>query len=159
MAVEIERKFLVKGDFKKFAVSHESIKQAYISIDPKRSVRIRKKEEKAYITIKGESDSSGLSRIEWEREISVAEADQLFLLCIPNTIIDKTRYYVPANDALTFEVDEFLGKNEGLVVAEIELKRENQNICKPDWLGDEVTGDAKYYNSQLASFPYSKWKM
>ncbi|NDW18530.1 CYTH domain-containing protein [Dysgonomonas sp. 216] len=155
MAVEIERKFLVKGDFISFSVKNERIRQAYISSDPKRSVRIRQKGEKAYLTIKGESSDDGTTRIEWEKEISIADADILFGLC-KGGVIDKVRYYVPTGE-LMFEVDIFEGDNKGLIVAEIELKNKDDFFVQPDWLGMEVTGDKRYYNSQLTKNPYKKW--
>lgn len=157
MALEIERKFLVKGDFKTFAYKHENIMQGYLSTHPDRSVRIRRKGDSAFITIKGKSSENGLSRYEWEKAISLSDAQQLFKLCEPLTIIDKTRYYIKANDNLQFEVDEFHAENAGLVIAEIELNNESQEFDKPNWLGKEVTGDIRYYNSQLSKNPYSKW--
>lgn len=157
MPLEIERKFLVKGDFKQFAHKQERIVQAYISDNPEHSVRIRLKGENAFLTIKGKSSKDGLVRIEWEKEISLSDFDELFKLCIPDNQIDKTRYYIKAEE-LTFEVDEFYGKNEGLFVAEIELPDEKTTFEKPDWLGKEVTGDTRYYNSQLSKHPYTKWK-
>lgn len=154
---EIERKFLVCADFKIYAYCSERIKQAYLSVDPERSIRIRQKENKAYITIKGKSDHSGLNRFEWEKEITPDEARQLFTLSLPNSSIDKTRYYIKTSNNLEFEVDEFHGENEGLVIAEIELEDENQQFDKPLWLGKEVTGDIRYYNSSLSQNPYTKW--
>lgn len=154
---EIERKFLVCGDFKTAAFHHERIIQAYISVDPERNVRVRRKGHKAYITVKGKSDDAGLSRFEWEKEISLTEAELLFKLSLPETLIDKTRYYIYVTDNLTFEVDEFHGENEGLIVAEIELEREDQTFEKPQWLGKEVTGDKRYYNSVLSQNPFTKW--
>jgi len=157
MSIEIERKFLICGDFKQFAHKHERITQGYLSTDPGRSVRIRLKADKAYITIKGRGSANGMSRYEWEKEIQMFDAAQLLKLCQPFTIIDKTRYYVKADNDLLFEVDEFHGENAGLLVAEIELVDENQEFEKPGWLGEEVTGIEKYYNSQLSKNPYSKW--
>ena len=116
---------------------------------------MRVKEEKGYITIKGKGNDSGASRYEWEKEIPVDEVKELLKLCEPG-IIDKTRYLVKAGEH-TFEVDEFYGENEGLVMAEVELKDENENFIKPAWLGEEVTGDVKYYNSMLMKHPYTKW--
>ena len=147
MAQEIERKFLVKGDFKA-----DSFKATRIT---QRTVRVRVKGEKGYITIKGKGNDSGASRYEWEKEIPVDEVKELLKLCEPG-IIDKTRYLVKAGEH-TFEVDEFYGENEGLVMAEVELKDENENFIKPAWLGEEVTGDVKYYNSMLMKHPYTKW--
>ncbi|GHV15843.1 hypothetical protein FACS1894169_08410 [Bacteroidia bacterium] len=155
MGLEIERKFLVKGDFKQYAYKKEVIVQGYLSSIPERTVRVRIKGEKAYLTIKGISNASGLSRYEWEKEIRIQDARELINLCEPG-IIDKIRHYIK-NDNYTFEVDEFHGDNEGLVMAEIELSDEADIFEKPDWLGDEVTGDERYYNSYLSQKPYTKW--
>lgn len=155
MSLEIERKFRVKGDFKKDASSQEEIIQGYLSSAPERSVRIRVKGKKAYLTIKGLSNESGLSRYEWEKEIPVTEAKELLQLCEPG-IIDKVRYYVPAGNH-TFEVDVFRGENEGLIVAEVELSDEGELFEKPDWLGEEVTGDKRYYNASLTKNPFINW--
>lgn len=155
MAWEIERKFLVKGNYKEYAYAHEEIVQGYLSSVKERTVRVRIKGEKAYITIKGISNESGVSRFEWEKEISINDARELLKLCEPG-IIDKIRYYIKS-DKHTFEVDEFNGENQGLVMAEIELSSENEQFEKPDWLGEEVTGDLRYYNSSLTKLPYSKW--
>lgn len=155
MALEIERKFLVKGNYKEYAYAHEEIVQGYLSSVKERTVRVRIKGEKAYITIKGISNESGISRFEWEKEISINDARELLKLCEPG-IIDKIRYYIKS-DKHTFEVDEFNGENQGLVMAEIELSSENEQFEKPDWLGEEVTGDLRYYNSSLTKLPYSKW--
>lgn len=155
MGLEIERKFLVKGDFKQYAYKHEPIVQGYLSSIPERIVRVRIKGEKAYITIKGLSNASGLSRYEWEKEIPADDARDLLKLCEPG-VIDKVRYYIKA-DRYTFEVDEFHGDNEGLVMAEIELSDEADIFEKPDWLGNEVTSDERYYNAYLTRNPYTKW--
>ncbi len=156
MGFEIERKFLVAADYKPYVCRSEEIIQGYLSSHPERTVRIRIKGEKAYITIKGLSNDSGLTRFEWEKEIAVNEAKELIPLCEPG-IIDKVRHYIPNQDKM-FEVDEFRGENEGLTLAEIELDSEDEIFVKPNWLGDEVTGDRRYYNSYLATTPYSKWK-
>ena len=155
MAQEIERKFLVKGDFKADSFKATRITQGYLSSVPERTVRVRVKGEKGYITIKGKGNDSGASRYEWEKEIPVDEVKELLKLCEPG-IIDKTRYLVKAGEH-TFEVDEFYGENEGLVMAEVELKDENENFIKPAWLVEEVTGDVRYYNSMLMKHPYTKW--
>lgn len=155
MAWEIERKFLVKGNYKEYAYAHEEIVQGYLSSVKERTVRVRIKGKKAYITIKGISNESGISRFEWEKEISINDARELLKLCEPG-IIDKIRYYIKSGRH-TFEVDEFNGENQGLVMAEIELSSENEQFEKPDWLGEEVTGDLRYYNSSLTKLPYSKW--
>ncbi len=155
MAQEIERKFLVKGDFKKDAFKQTRIIQGYLSSVPERTVRVRVKGDKGFITIKGIGNASGASRFEWEREIPLNEAESLLQLCEPG-VIDKTRFLVKSGD-FVFEVDEFYGENQGLVVAEIELKSENDVFAKPGWVGEEVTGDARYYNSMLMKQPFTKW--
>lgn len=157
MPNEIERKFLVKGDYKPYVTGQSRIKQGYISSVPGRTVRIRVRGDKGYITIKGMSSESGLSRYEWEKEIPVNEAEELIKLCEPG-IIDKTRYLVPSGKH-TFEVDEFYGDNEGLTVAEVELTSEDESFSKPDWLGDEVTGNRQYNNSSLSKEPFKYWKI
>lgn len=155
MAQEIERKFLVKGEFKKFAAKQTRITQGYLSSVPERTVRVRVKGDKGFITIKGIGNAAGASRYEWEKEIPVTEVNELLKICEPG-VIDKTRYNVPIGN-FTFEVDEFYGENEGLVVAEVELKSESDVFEKPEWLGVEVTGDVKYYNSMLMKNPFTKW--
>ena len=156
MAQEIEKKFLVAGDFKPFAKTATRITQGYLSSVPEHTVRVRVKGEKGFITIKGIGNQSGASRYEWEKEIPVAEVEELLKICEPG-VIDKTRYLVDAGDH-TYEVDEFYGDNEGLVVAEVELSDEAEAFVKPEWLGEEVTGDVKYYNSMLMKNPYKNWK-
>lgn len=155
MANEIERKFLVKGDFKNYANKSTRIVQGYLSSVPERTVRVRIKGDKGFLTIKGIGNVSGASRYEWEREIPVNEAEELLKICEPG-VIDKTRYLVKVGDH-TFEVDEFYGENKGLVLAELELSSESEKFEKPDWLGEEVTGDTKYYNSMLMKNPFTKW--
>ena len=155
--VEIERKFLVINDSFKNEIKNEiRITQQYLSSIPERSVRIRVKGNEAYITIKGLGDNSGISRFEWEKEISVPDANDLFTLC-EQGVIDKTRYIIK-NGQHIFEVDEFYGENKGLIIAEIELSSEKESFNRPDWLGDEVTGDVKYFNSMLIKNPFSTWK-
>ena len=157
MMVEIERKFLVINDSFKNEIRNEiRITQQYLSSIPERSVRIRVKGNEAYITIKGLGDNSGISRFEWEKEISVPDANDLFTLC-EQGVIDKTRYIIK-NGQHIFEVDEFYGENKGLIIAEIELSSEKESFNRPDWLGDEVTGDVKYFNSMLIKNPFSTWK-
>lgn len=154
--IEIERKYLVLSeDFKKEAFSKKRIKQGYLSSIPERTVRIRIKEDKAFLTIKGASNETGMSRFEWEKEIPVDEAEKLLLLC-EKGIIDKTRFEVKKGIHV-YEVDEFYGENEGLIMAEIELKSEHDSFEKPTWLGDEVTNDKRFYNSYLSKNPFSKW--
>lgn len=155
MANEIERKFLVSGDFKSSSFKSTRIIQGYLSSVPERTVRVRLKGEKGFITIKGIGSASGATRYEWEKEVPVDEINELLLLCEPG-VIDKTRYLVKSGEH-TFEVDEFYGENEGLIVAEVELTAEDESFEKPAWLGKEVTGDVKYYNSMLMKNPYSKW--
>ena len=154
---EIERKYLVKDtSFLKENFISEKIIQGYLSVDPDRVVRIRVKGEKGFITIKGKSSDSGTTRLEWEKEIAVDEVLTLLPLCLPG-VINKTRFLVPFQNQ-NFEVDIFYGENEGLVVAELELENENQAINKPDWLGEEVTQDSRYYNAYLTDNPYKNWK-
>ncbi|HRN26214.1 MAG: CYTH domain-containing protein [Ignavibacteriaceae bacterium] len=155
MATEIERKFLVKGEFKNLASKETRIIQGYISSTPERSVRIRIKGAEGFITIKGIGNASGASRYEWEKEIPINEAEELLKISEPG-VIDKIRYLVKVGNH-TFEVDEFYGENKGLVVAEIELTSEAETFDKPAWLGDEVTGDSKYYNIMLIKNPFTKW--
>ena len=156
MAQEIERKFLVKdSSFKEQAFSSSQIAQGYICSSRGRTVRVRIRDEKGYLTIKGPAGENGLSRYEWEKEIPFDEAQELMKLCEPG-MIDKTRYLVQSGSHV-FEVDEFYGENEGLIVAEVELSSENESFEKPDFIGEEVTGIAKYYNSFLMKFPYTKW--
>ena len=154
MAKEIERKFLVSGDFKQEACDSFRLVQGYISTDPDRTVRVRIKGEQGFLTIKGRSSLDGLSRYEWEKGIPVSEALELMNLCVSG-VIDKTRYLVPYGGH-TYEVDVFHGANEGLVLAEIELADEQEMFEKPSWLGEEVTGDVRYYNSMLSLHPFSK---
>ena len=156
MAQEIEKKFLVAGEFKESAKKATRITQGYLSSVPERTVRVRVKGDKGYITVKGIGNDSGASRFEWEKEIPVEDVKALLEICEPG-VIDKTRYLVKVGTH-TFVVDEFYGDNEGLTVAEVELSDENEAFDKPSWLGEEVTGDAKYYNSMLMKNPYKNWK-
>ena len=154
--IEIERKFLVKSSaFMKEAVKHNRIVQGYLSSNPERTVRVRIKGENGYLTIKGQSSTSGMSRMEWEKEIPIEEAEQLLTLC-EKEIIDKTRYEVIVG-VHVFEVDVFAGENKGLVMAEIELSSEEEAFESPDWLGEEVTQDSRYYNSYLSKNPFVNW--
>ncbi len=158
MAQEIERKFLVKGDFKADAFKQTRITQGYLSSVPERTVRVRVKGDKGFITVKGIGNASGASRFEWEKEIPVDEVRSLLELAEPG-VIDKTRYLVKAADGgHTWEVDELYGDTEGLTVAEVELADENESFDKPAWLGEEVTGDPRYFNSKLMKNPYKNWK-
>lgn len=156
MAQEIERKFLVKDNsFKELAYSFSRIAQGYICSGRGRTVRIRIRDDKGFLTIKGPAGENGLSRYEWEKEIPLDEATELMKLCEPG-MIDKTRYLVLSGNHV-FEVDEFYGENEGLVVAEVELESEDEAFEKPAFIGEEVTGIAKYYNSFLMKYPYTQW--
>ena len=156
MALEIERKFLVCGDYKSAASKAMRITQGYLNRDPGRTVRVRMRGDKGYLTVKGVGNDTGTSRFEWEIEIPAADARELLALCHPG-VIDKTRYLVQVG-AHTFEVDEFHGDNEGLVLAELELSDEHETFERPSWLGAEVTGDARYYNAQLAAMPFKDWR-
>lgn len=147
MATETERKFLVKGDYRKHAVKAINITQGYLSVDPFKTIRIRITDDEAFLTIKSPRKDGLLSRGEWEFNIPVSDAVDLLEIALPGRVI-KTRHIVPAGN-FKFEVDEFHDKNEGLIVAEIELRSEDDVFEKPDWLGEEVTGDPRYYSSML----------
>ncbi|MNX30000.1 CYTH domain protein [compost metagenome] len=154
--IEIERKFLVTSNaFKTEAFKHNRIAQGYLSSAPERTVRVRIKGDKGFLTIKGISGETGLSRFEWEKEIPVFEAKQLLLLC-EKGVIDKTRFEIKMGNHV-FEVDEFYGENEGLIMAEVELKSENETFEKPNWIGKEVTNDNRYYNAYLSKHPFKSW--
>ena len=154
--IEIERKFLVTDDsFKSVAFAKNRIAQGYLSSVPERTVRVRIKGDKGYLTIKGISNDSGTSRFEWEKEIPVTEAKELLLLC-EKGVIDKTRFEIKCGSHI-YEVDEFYGENEGLIVAEIELSSETETFERPVWLGDEVTQLNRYYNAYLSKHPYTNW--
>ena len=154
--IEIERKFLVtSNDFIKEAFSNKRIVQAYLSSVPERAVRIRIKGNQGFLTIKGKSNDNGMSRLEWEKEIDLAEAEKLLTIC-ENGIIDKIRYEVKVGNHI-FEIDVFSGENEGLIMAEIELEDENESFEIPSWLGKEVTNDSRYYNVYLAQNPFKYW--
>lgn len=155
MATEIERKFLVSGDFTAGELSSERILQGYICSRPGRTVRVRLYGEKGFLTIKGPSSDNGLSRYEFEQPIPAADAKALFRLCEPGTI-DKTRHRVKVGRHI-WEVDVFHGENEGLVLAEIELQSAGEAYELPAWAGKEVTGDRRYYNSMLAKCPFARW--
>ena len=158
MNLEIERKFLILNDqFKKESVRAIRIKQGYIAHEDGRSVRVRLAGDKGFLTIKGPSRDGGVSRLEWEMEIPKVNAEELFRICKPG-VIDKIRYIVPAPNNRKWEVDEFFGENEGLVMAEIELGDPDEAYDRPSWLGREVTGDKRYYNAQLCRNPYKNWK-
>ncbi|MDL2222898.1 CYTH domain-containing protein [Bacteroidales bacterium OttesenSCG-928-M11] len=147
--IEIERKFLVKGDFKPFVTKKERIVQAYICSSKDRTVRVRIKGESAYLTIKGDTNGNGFSRLEFEYSIPISDAESLLKIALPG-LIEKERNYIPFGKHV-YEVDVFYGKYEGLIVAELELESESEVFEKPDWLGEEVTGQEKYYNAYLAA--------
>jgi CYTH domain-containing protein len=155
--VEIERKFLVLSEaYKVEAFKTTRIVQGFLNSHPERTVRVRVKENQGYLTVKGLTSSDGVTRFEWEKEIAKTDAEALLTLC-EKGIIDKIRYEVKVGNHI-YEVDEFFGENEGLVIAEIELQHINEPFEKPSWLGMEVTNQIKYYNSQLAKHPYKIWK-
>ena len=155
MNIEIERKFIVVGEYKSKAYAHSHIEQGYFETAPGKTVRIRIRDDKAYLTIKGPSGKEGLARYEFETEVSMEDGRQLLNLCRPGRI-DKWRWLIH-DGKHTIEVDEFLGDNEGLVMAEIELNSEDEEYIKPDFLGKEVTGDKRFYNSHLMRYPYILW--
>lgn len=152
---EIERKFLVVGDYKSLAASASAVAQGYICAERGRTVRVRIRGERGYLTIKGPSLDGGLSRYEWEKELPLSEARELMQLCGPGAI-EKTRWLVPW-EGHTFEVDEFHGANEGLVIAEVELARPDEAFARPPFLGRELTGDVRFYNTSLGQRPYTAW--
>ena len=155
--IEIERKFLVKSsDFKEQAFAQNQIAQGYLSSLPERTVRVRIKGKKGFLTIKGIGHHGGMSRFEWENEIPLDEAQELLKLCEKGKI-EKTRYEIKSGKHV-FEVDEFYGENEGLIMAEIELESETESFEKPDWLGEEVTNDERYYNAYLSKKPFKTWE-
>jgi CYTH domain-containing protein len=155
--IEIERKFLVLSDaFKEEAFKKTRIIQGFLNTDPERTVRVRLKENQGILAVKGLTSKNGITRFEWEKDISKTEAEALLKLC-EKGIIDKMRYEVKIENHI-FEVDEFFGDNKGLVIAEIELKVEGETFIKPKWLGEEVTGQIKYYNSQLSKHPFNTWE-
>lgn len=154
--IEIERKFLVLSDgFISAAFSKKRIVQGYLNSNPERTVRVRIKTDKAYLTIKGKGNETGTTRLEWEREIAVSDAEKLLNIC-ESGIIDKIRHEVKVGNHI-FEVDVFSGDNEGLIIAEIELQSEEEVFEKPHWLGKEVTNDQRFYNAFLSNFPFKDW--
>ena len=155
--IEIERKFLVTSKaFKAEANQHYIIKQGFLNTNPERTVRVRIKDNEAFMTVKGKSSDNHLSRFEWEKTISIKDAEALLKLC-EKGVIDKTRYEVIVGNH-TYEIDVFECDNKGLVVAEVELSAEDEAFEKPEWLGKEVTGNVRYYNSQLSKNPYKNWE-
>jgi len=158
MSIEIERKFLVSSDaFKQDAFQKNYIKQGFLNSTKERVVRVRLKDDTGFLTIKGKSNETGISRFEWEKEISKEDALDLFKLC-EEGIIEKYRFLVKT-DKHTYEIDEFLGDNRGLIIAEIELSSENESFYKPEWLDKEVTGITKYYNSNLSKYSFKNWEI
>ncbi len=154
--LEIERKFSVKStNFLANAKESYKITQGYLNTDKNRTVRVRIKGNKGFITVKGISSANGLSRFEWEKEILVDDAKALLMLC-EDFVIDKTRYLIPFG-SVVFEVDVFEGANEGLVIAEVELETKDQQFDKPEWLGQELTGDERFYNAYLSNVPFTSW--
>jgi len=154
--IEIERKFLVESNaYKAQASSKSRIVQGFLNTHPERTVRVRVKGDMGFLTIKGESNKAGTSRFEWEKRIDKRDAEALLNLC-EEGVLEKTRYEVSFGEHI-FEVDEFHGENQGLVVAEVELNSEDEEFEKPDWLAKEVTGDVRYYNSQLSKKAYKTW--
>ena len=154
MGIEIERKFLLKNnDWKKAADQGQRIQQGYLNLDKVRTVRIRVIGEKGILTIKGKN--AGTTRLEFEYEIPLEEAQQLLKLC-HSPILEKTRYKV-VHDKHLWEIDIFEGMNQGLEVAEVELQNENETVQIPDWIGQEVSGQAEYYNSSLIENPFRDW--
>ena len=155
--IEIERKFLVVSDaYKTEAFKNTRIMQGFLNTDPERTVRVRLYGDNGFLTIKGISSNDGLTRFEWEHEILKKDAEDLLELC-EKGVIDKMRYEIKVENHI-FEVDEFFEDNQGLVIAELELKNEGEHFKKPNWLGEEVTGQLKYYNSQISKHPYNTWK-
>lgn len=155
MAKEIERKFLVSGDFMPDVESSSRIEQGYVARSEQLTLRVRTRDEQGFLTIKGRTNREGTTRDEWEYEIPVEEARQL--LTYSPGCIRKVRHLVPMPDGHTFEVDCFFGANQGLIVAEVELSSADEEFMRPCWLGQEVTGDRRYYNSQLLKHPYLLW--
>jgi CYTH domain-containing protein len=155
--IEIERKYLVNSkDYRSLAYSKTHIVQGFLNSHPDRVVRIRITDDNAFLTVKGRSNSSGTTRFEWEKKIPITEAELLLELC-EREILEKIRYFIKMGNHI-IEVDEFLGSNKGLVIAEIETENADDNIEVPSWVGEEVTGDIKYYNSQLSKCPFNEWK-
>ncbi len=154
--MEIERKFLVKNEsFKSESFKEKRIVQGFLSSVPERTVRVRIENNACFLTVKGIGNQSGTTRFEWEKEISLEEATKLLTICEPG-VIKKMRFHIRSGEHI-FEVDEFFGDNKGLIIAEVELNSEDENYIKPDWLGDEVTGNIRYYNSNLLNNPFKDW--
>lgn len=156
MSHEIERKFKVEGDYRPFVKKSVHIVQGYLSSQPERNVRVRIRDDKAFLTVKGKGTASGTTRFEWEIEIDKNDAEDLLKICEAG-VINKTRHIIPVGKHV-FEVDEFFGENNGLTMAEVELSTEDEVFEKPDWLGEEVTGDVRFYNASLIKNPYVNWQ-
>jgi CYTH domain-containing protein len=155
MNIEIERKFLVAGDFGGSSCTSHRIIQGYLSASASCTIRVRTYNNSGYLTIKSASDDRGWSRHEFEYTIPLSDAESLLKLCVSG-VIDKTRYLVPVG-VHTWEVDVFHGSNEGLIIAELELTSEDEGFERPAWLGEEVTGDVRYYNAMLSQHPFTSW--
>jgi len=153
MGKEIERKFLVRGDSWRGSEG-VMVRQGHLSVDKERVVRVRTAGEKGFLTIKGRGE--GLTRPEYEYEIPLQDAEEMLDTLCTGHLIEKIRYYVE-HVGLTWEIDEFRGENQGLVVAEVEIETEDQVIAKPDWVGDEVSDDPRYLNVNLARHPFGRW--
>lgn len=153
---EIERKFLVTGEFKSLAYDKTHIEQGYFATEPGKTVRVRIRNDKGYLTIKGPSSKDGLSRYEFEVEVPLEDAQEMMKLCVPGRV-NKDRYLIKSGKHIV-EVDEFFDENEGLILAEIELENEDEAYVKPDFLGAEVTGDKRYYNKYMIRHPYKLWR-
>ncbi|MCQ2346145.1 MAG: CYTH domain-containing protein [Paludibacteraceae bacterium] len=157
--IEIERKYKVLDDsFKRLATEHHHLRQGYLSLNDRNSIRVRIADDEAFLTVKSAPQSNGFAHFEWERPLSVEEAENLFPLVVSGCI-DKVRWIVPMEDGLICEVDEFLGDNQGLLMAEVELESEDQLFVKPAFLGEEVTFNRHYYNSYLSLHPYTTWPL
>ncbi len=157
MGVEIERKYLVRDLSAVAGLPGIRMRQGYLSVDPERTVRVRVAGTRAFLNVKGRTSASGTSRAEFEYEIPVGEAEELLDGLALRPVIEKTRYRVPSG-GLVWEIDVFGGENDGLVVAEVELPSDETAVVLPDWIGEEVTGDARYYNANLVSRPYRIWR-
>ena len=154
MGKEIERKFLVRGDGWRSLAKGTAYRQGYLNSAKERTVRIRKIDDRAFLTIKGLT--VGATRAEYEYEIPVADCDAMLDALAEKPIIEKKRYKIPL-EGLTWEIDEFFGDNTGLIMAEVELESEGQTFRKPEWVGEEVTADPRYFNSNLIKHPFTRW--
>jgi len=156
---EIEHKFLVVSDsYREQATAVHHIRQGYLAVDPERTVRVRQSDDRAYMTVKAAAPEGSIARFEWEKQLTMEDFDALFAHCLPGAI-EKDRYIVPIPGGLKVEIDEFHGQNEGLVLAEIELPTEDTPFDRPAFLGADVTGDPRFYNSYLTRHPFKEWLM